>query len=99
MATRVKKDSSRPATLADVAHVAGVVAMTASRAINNSGYVSEDVRKRVLKAARQLGYRPNVLARQLKSHRLNAIGILLPDIANPFSTALVGGVNRVFDEA
>ena len=99
MTTRLKKDSSRPATLADVASVAGVVAMTASRAINSSGYVSEDVRKRVLKAAHQLSYRPNVLARQLKSHRLNAIGILLPDIANPFSTALVEGVNRVFDEA
>lgn len=99
MVTRGKKASSRPATLADVARVAGVVAMTASRAINSSGYVSDDVRKRVLKAARQLGYRPNVLARQLKSHRLNAIGILLPDIANPFSTALVEGVNQVFDQA
>ena len=99
MATRVKRELTRPATLADVARVAGVVAMTASRAINNSGYVSGDVRKRVLKAARQLGYRPNVLARQLKGNRLNAIGILLPDIANPFSTSLVEGVNRVFDEA
>lgn len=94
-----RQNLHRPATLADVARLAGVVAMTASRAINNSGYVSDDVRKRVLKAARQLGYRPNVLARQLKSHRLNAIGILLPDIANPFSTALVEGVNQVFDEA
>lgn len=93
------KKVSRPPTLFDVARVACVVAMTASRAINNSGYVSDDVRKRVLKAASQLGYRPNVLARQLKGHRLNAIGILLPDIANPFSTALVEGINQIFDEA
>ncbi|HUZ04593.1 MAG TPA: LacI family DNA-binding transcriptional regulator [Acidobacteriaceae bacterium] len=99
MISRVKKDAPRPATLADVARVAGVVSMTASRAINGSGYVSEDVRKRVMKAAEQLNYRPNVLARQLKSHRLNAIGILLPDVANPFSTVLIEGINRVFDEA
>jgi DNA-binding LacI/PurR family transcriptional regulator len=72
--------------------------MTASRAINDSGYVSDDVRKRVLKAAAKLNYRPNMLARQLKGRRLNAIGILLPDIANPFSTELVNGVKLVFDQ-
>jgi len=98
MVSRIKDKASRPATLADVARIAGVVAMTASRAINGTGYVSEDVRKRVLKAARQLNYSPNVPARQLKGRRLNAIGILLPDIANPFSTELVNGVKQVFDE-
>jgi|SRR6187402_106522 len=94
---RRSSSSSRPATLADVARLAGVVAMTASRAINSSGYVSDDVRKRVQKAAAKLNYRPNMLARQLKGRRLNAIGILLPDIANPFSTELIGGVKEVFD--
>ena len=99
MAPRKKNTASRPATLADVARIAGVVAMTASRAINDRGYVSDDVRKRVLRAAHQLNYSPNVPARQLKGSRLNAIGILLPDIANPFSTELVNGVKQVFDEA
>src|SRR5947209_5730474 len=89
----------RPATLADVASVAGVVAMTASRAINGTGYVSDEVRKRVLKAAARLNYRPNMVARQLKSRRLNAIGVLLPDIANPFSALLVQGLKQVFDDA
>lgn len=89
----------RPSTLADVARLAGVVAMTASRALNRTGYVSEDVRKRVLKAAAKLEYRPNMLARQLKSQRLSAIGVLLPDIANPFSAELVSGVKQVFDPA
>lgn len=73
--------------------------MTASRAINDTGYVSEDVRKRVLKAARHLNYRPNLPARLLKGSRLNAIGILLPDVANPFCTELVEGAKQVFDEA
>ena len=58
-----------------------------------------NVRERVLKAAAKLEYRPNMVARQLRSQRLSAIGVLLPDIANPFSTELVSGVKQVFDEA
>jgi DNA-binding LacI/PurR family transcriptional regulator len=95
--TRRRAAPDRPATLADVAHLAGVAAMTASRAINATDYVSEEVRERVLKAAAQLKYRPNMVARQLKSSRLNAVGILLPDIANPFSAELVQGMKQVFD--
>src|SRR5258707_908985 len=91
--------TTRPATLADVARMAGVVAMTASRAINQSGYVSAEVRQRVSDAVKKLNYRPNMVARQLRVRHLNAIGILLPDIANPFSTELVDGVKQVFDEA
>ena len=82
-----------------MAREAGVVAMTASRAINRSGYVSDEVRARVLKAAERLQYRPNVLARHLKGRRLNAVGVMLPDIANPFSSELVAGIKRVLDGA
>lgn len=92
-----KNRQRRPATLADVAREAGVVAMTASRAINQTGYVSEEVRARVLKAARKLQYRPNVLARHLKGRRLNAVGVMLPDIANPFSSELIAGIKKVLD--
>lgn len=87
----------RPATLADVAREAGVVAMTASRAINRTGYVSNEVRTRVLEAAEKLQYRPNVLARHLKGHRLNAVGVMLPDIANPFASELLAGIKNVLD--
>src|SRR6266481_9108258 len=101
-AKRLKTKAStrtRPATLADVARMAGVVAMTASRAINQSGYVSAEVRQRVSEAVKKLNYRPNMVARQLRVRHLSAIGILLPDIANPFSTELVNGVKQVFDES
>lgn len=87
----------RPATLADVARRAGVVSMTASRAINGSGYVSEEVRARVLKIARELNYRPNVLARKLRGRDLRAVGVLIPDIANPFSSELVKGMTEVLE--
>ncbi|HEX5284894.1 MAG TPA: LacI family DNA-binding transcriptional regulator [Bryocella sp.] len=95
----LQEPQHRRATLADVARAAGVVAMTASRAINRTGYVSEEVRIRVLEAADKLRYRPNVLARHLKGQRLNAIGVMLPDIANPFSSELVAGVKKVLDAA
>jgi len=87
----------KPATLSDVAREAGVVAMTASRAINGTGYVSQEVRERVHAAARKLNYRPNMLARSLKGQRLKAVGIMLPDIANPFSAELVEGMKDVLE--
>ena len=87
--------SKRAVRLADVAALAGVVTMTASRALNNSGYVSAPVRERVLKAAEELGYRPNLLARNLRGNRSNAVGVLLPNIANPFAAELLAGINDV----
>lgn len=98
---RVKSGSNgakpnRPATLADVAAMVGIVPMTASRALNGTGYVSADVRQRVEEAARKLNYRPNMMARQLRGSRVRAIGVLLPDIANPFFAELVNGMMPVF---
>jgi DNA-binding LacI/PurR family transcriptional regulator len=97
--TRAKPARSKPATLADVAAMAGVVPMTASRALNRSGYVSADVRERVAAAARALKYRPNMLARQLRGSRLHAVGIMLPDIANPFAAELMKGITPVLRAA
>ena len=89
----------KPATLADVAAMAGVVPMTASRALNRSGYVSPAVLERVEAAAREVKYRPNMLARQLRGSRLHAIGILLPDITNPFSAELMNGIRPTLHAA
>jgi len=97
--TRTKPVRTKPATLADVAAMAGVVPMTASRALNRSGYVSADVRERVAEAARALEYRPNMLARQLRGSRLHAVGIMLPDIANPFAAELMKGITPVLRAA
>jgi DNA-binding LacI/PurR family transcriptional regulator len=88
-------EQARPATLSDVARAARVAPITVSRAINGTGYVREAVRKRVLICAEKLSYRPNVLARGLKQSRMHVVGILLPDIANPFSAELMTGVQEV----
>jgi LacI family transcriptional regulator len=69
--------------------------MTVSRVINQSGYVSEEVRKRVQGAIEKLEYHPNALARSLKSRRTHVVGILISDIANPFSAVLAGSMEEV----
>jgi LacI family transcriptional regulator len=79
-------------TLTDVARLAGVSTMTVSRVINNSGYVSPEARARVTMAIAELGYMPNVLARQLRSKRTKTIALVLTDIANPFFTTIARGV-------
>ena len=66
--------------------------MTVSRVINDSGYVSPEARARVNRAIGELGYMPNVLARQLRSKRTKTIGLVVTDIANPFFTTIARGV-------
>ena len=75
-------------TIRDIAIRAGVAPMTVSRAINDKGYVSLEARQRIMRAVKELDYHPNGLARSLKRRRTHVIGILLPDIAHPFSAEL-----------
>jgi LacI family transcriptional regulator len=80
---RVSKQSSLP-TVADVAQLAGVGAITVSRVVNGNGYVSHEKRRRVKAAIKKLGYRPNQAARILKGHRARMIGLIVPDLSDPF---------------
>ncbi|MFN7950040.1 MAG: LacI family DNA-binding transcriptional regulator [Blastocatellia bacterium] len=82
-------------TMVELARRIGVAPMTVSRVINESGYVSEEMRARVMQAVRELNFRPNGVARSLKRQRTQVIGIVLPDIANPFSAELVRGIQEV----
>jgi LacI family transcriptional regulator len=79
-------------TLTDVARLAGVSTMTVSRVINDSGYVSPEARARVTGVIAELGYMPNVLARQLRSKRTKTLALVVTDIANPFFTTIARGV-------
>jgi LacI family transcriptional regulator len=83
----------RPPRLKDVAAVAGVHPATASRALNEhtAGLLSPETAERVRQAAEQLGYRVNRMARGLKTRRSFAIGMLIPDITNPFFPPIVKG--------
>jgi LacI family transcriptional regulator len=92
--------TERPATLRDVATAAGVHPATASRALNPGTrlLVSEDTARRVLEAAGRLGYRPNPVARSLRTRRSNTVGVLIPDLNNPLFPPMVRGVEDVLAE-
>jgi LacI family transcriptional regulator len=90
-----------PATLRDVARVAGVHPGTVSRALNpqTRGLVNERTARRVLEAAEELGYRPNPIARGLRTNRSHTIGVLVPDLLNPLFAAVVRGIEDGLREA
>ncbi|TYB41415.1 LacI family DNA-binding transcriptional regulator [Actinomadura chibensis] len=82
----------RPATVKDVAASAGVGVATVSRVFSGAGSVSAPTRERVLAAARALDYRPSALGRGLKLRRSGGIGLVVPDVTDPFCAELVAGV-------
>ncbi len=84
--------SRKPITILDVAHEAGVSIKTVSRVINKNGYVSDEKRVRVQSAIDRLDYRPNRAARNLASNRSAVIGLLVPDVNNPYFPEVVLGV-------
>jgi LacI family transcriptional regulator len=81
-------------TILDVARAAGVMPSTVSKALNG-GRGSSEVRRRVTEAATRLGYRPNQQARGLRRSESRAIGVLIPDLANPVFLPLLSGIERV----
>lgn len=84
-------------TLRDVAHAAGVHLATASRALSGSKSrpVHPRTAARVRRAATELGYVPDQLARSLRTHHSSAIGVLIPDMSNPVMPPLVRGAEQV----
>ncbi len=77
------------ANIREVARKAGVGVGTVSRALNGSGYVAEDTRDRILATARELDYKPNELARNLFRNQTGIVGIIVPDMENPFFSKLL----------
>ena len=79
-------------TIADVAREVGVSMMTVSRVINDRGDVSPETRAKVRQAIKQLGYRPSGIARGLATQHTGTVGLVVPDIANPFFAEIARGV-------
>lgn len=83
-------------TISDVAREAHVSTMTVSRVVNRKGEISEATRARVEGAIERLGYRPNRLARALSLQETHTLGMVVPDINNPFFSEIIRGAE---DEA
>lgn len=89
------------ATLRDVARLAEVHPGTVSRALNpeTRRLVNEDTARRVLEAAATLDYRPNPIARGLKTNRSMTVGVLVPDLTNPLFPPIVRGIQDRLEQA
>jgi LacI family transcriptional regulator, sucrose operon repressor len=85
-------------TINDIAKMANVSRTTVSRAINNSGYVSEDVRKKIMKIVEETGYIPSVSAKSLRTKKSSVIGIILPKISTETASRVVNGINEVLSK-
>ena len=99
MTTLTKEEdiARRPATMKDVAALADVSIKTVSRVVNHEPGVSSELIDRVMKAVRLLGYHHNTTASNLRraDQRTETIGLLLDDVANPFSSALYRAIEDV----
>ncbi len=82
----------------DVAKMAGVSISTISRVINNSAFVSPDVKQRVEKILEETGYRPNALAKELQKNKTNTIGVILPRIDLGTFAVIFDGISAVLNE-
>ncbi len=82
-------------TIVHVAEKAGVSTQTVSRVINNKREISEETRQHVLEVIHELGYRPNRVARSLVTSQTFSIGLVIPDIANPFFSEITRGAEDV----
>src|SRR5271167_163407 len=83
--------SGKAASIYDVARESGVSVFTVSAVVNNKSHVGNKLRERVEAAIRKLNYRPNLLARSLAKQKTHTIGMIVPDIANPFFPMVVRG--------
>jgi LacI family transcriptional regulator, galactose operon repressor len=83
------------ANMQEIARLAGVSLGTVSHVLNNTATVREPRRTRVLQAIQALGYQPSQLARGLRRDKTNMIGMIIPDITNPFFPAVVRGAEDV----
>lgn len=82
------------ANIKHVAELAQVSVATVSRVINQSGYVSPELRERVLAAMRELNYQPNAPARSLRRQETRTVGVLVPQLDHPFFSALSFAIEK-----
>lgn len=82
-------------TIYEIAERVGVSPATVSRALSGKGYVRKELREKILQVAKEMDYHPNTLARSLVTGQSFIIGLVLPDITNPFFPAIARGVEDV----
>ena len=82
----------------DIAKKTGLSLATISRVFNNSDIVSDTTREKVLKAAKELDYQPNLTAAALRSGKSKIIGVIVPEINNPFFSSIINGIEQIAEQ-
>jgi len=85
-------------TIRDVARAAGVSVSTVSRVLNNKDDVAPETYQRVRAVIEELGYTSSLAARSMRSRRTNVIGLIMPDVEDPFAFQIMRGINRAIAE-
>ncbi|ANE03810.1 LacI family DNA-binding transcriptional regulator [Corynebacterium crudilactis] len=99
MASETPMPKKRATTLKDIAHATQLSVSTVSRALANNASIPESTRLRVIEAAQKLNYRPNAQARALRKSRTDTIGVIIPNIENPYFSSLAASIQKVAREA
>ncbi|MCG8500844.1 MAG: LacI family transcriptional regulator [Firmicutes bacterium] len=84
-------------TISDIAREAGVSTATVSRMMNQSGYVSDKAREKIETAIKKLNYMPNAAAISLSKRVSKVIGVMVPEISNPFFGEVIEGISQIAD--
>ena len=79
-------------TTKDIARICNVSRTTVSRAFNNTGRINEDTKQYILKTAKELGYRPDILATSLKNGRTRSIGVVVFDVKNQYFAQMLNAI-------
>lgn len=90
---------NREVTIYDIAKSLGISPTTVSRALNNHKTVNEQTKQRIFKEAKDMGYRSNIFASNLRSKKTNNIGVIVPRLNSPFQSSAIAGMEKIANEA
>ncbi|WP_080795299.1 LacI family DNA-binding transcriptional regulator [Corynebacterium pacaense] len=99
MADSDRLAKKRATTLKDIARATSLSVSTVSRALSQNTSIPEATRQKVIEAAEKLSYRPNAQARALRKSRTDTIGVIIPNIRNPYFAALATAIQTAAREA
>ncbi|SFD00681.1 LacI family DNA-binding transcriptional regulator [Clostridium uliginosum] len=85
-------------TISDIAKKANVSLATVSRVLNNSGYVKEDTKRKVLSVIKEMNYTPSAISRSLSKSETNIIGVIVPDITNSYFGEIIKGISEICEK-
>src|SRR5690625_3167883 len=88
----MKRGQRMSVTIYDVAKKAGVSIATVSKVLNNTGNMREETRKRVIKTIEEMNYKPNLMASALTGKGTQTLGLMVPDISNPFFSTMARNI-------